>query len=90
MKGISGRRTRKTTSALPWGIRRMRPYPAYEPGYAAVSLDPATQLGVFRDAGGRIVEMGKHGTGKGTETHPASTNLDSQNDHDHDQDSEQD
>ncbi|MFD5127239.1 putative ATP-grasp-modified RiPP [Streptomyces olindensis] len=76
---------------LPWGISRMRPYPsAYQPGYAIAELDPTSQTTVFRDAQGAIVEMGKHGTSKGTETHPQSTNQDSRNDTDHDQDSEQD
>jgi putative ATP-grasp target RiPP len=75
----------------PWGIRRMRPYPSvYQHGYAAVTLDPETQLAVYRDARGMVVEMGKHGTSKATETAPQSTNLDSRNDTDHDQDNEQD
>ncbi|WP_033196206.1 putative ATP-grasp-modified RiPP [Streptomyces xiaopingdaonensis] len=76
---------------IPWGITRMRPYPStYQPGYATVELDPATQVAVFRDERGGVVEMGKHGTAKGTETSPQSTNLDSRNDTDHDQDDEQD
>jgi putative ATP-grasp target RiPP len=75
----------------PWGLGRLRPYPTtHQDGYATVSVDPVTQLGVFRDAQGLIVELGKHGTNKGTETTPQSTNLDSRNDTDHDQDSEQD
>jgi putative ATP-grasp target RiPP len=87
--------TRENTSGepevRPWGIGRMRPYPTlYQQGYATVSLDAATQLAVYRDARGMVVEMGKHGTSKGTETAPQSTNLDSLNDTDHDQDSEQD
>ncbi|MER8031022.1 putative ATP-grasp-modified RiPP [Streptomyces bauhiniae] len=76
---------------VPWGIGRMRPYPStYHPGYATAELDPTTQTTVFRDPRGGIVEMGKHGTSKGTETRPQSTNQDSRNDTDHDQDSEQD
>lgn len=51
---------------------------------------PRTQTGVFRDGGGQVVEMGKHGTSRGTETSPQSTNMDSRNDTDHDQDSTQD
>ncbi|MGP3978531.1 putative ATP-grasp-modified RiPP [Streptomyces sp. 8N114] len=75
----------------PWGITRMRPYPStYQPGYATAELDPATQVTVFRDERGGVVEMGKHGTAKGTETSPQSTNQDSRNDTDHDQDDEQD
>ncbi|MGW7004858.1 putative ATP-grasp-modified RiPP [Streptomyces sp. NPDC054933] len=76
------------TTAAPWGIGRMRPYPAtYQQGYTTVEIDPTTQLGVFRDAQGLVIEMGKHGTSRGTETAPQSTNLDSRNDTDHDQDS---
>ncbi|MGP3922779.1 putative ATP-grasp-modified RiPP [Streptomyces sp. 8N616] len=75
----------------PWGISRMRPYPSvHQPGYATAEVDPETQLTTFRDARGGVMEMGKHGTAKGTETHPQSTNLDSRNDTDHDQDNEQD
>jgi putative ATP-grasp target RiPP len=76
---------------VPWGVSRMRPYPSvHQPGYATAVLDPVTQTTVFLDAHGTVVEMGRHGTGKGTETQPQSTNLDSRNDTDHDQDSEQD
>ncbi|SEB93576.1 putative ATP-grasp target RiPP [Streptomyces sp. 2224.1] len=76
---------------IPWGISRMRPYPTvYQPAYATAELDAATQITVFRDTRGGVVEMGKHGTSKGTETSPQSTNQDSRNDTDHDQDSEQD
>ncbi|MET7718304.1 putative ATP-grasp-modified RiPP [Streptomyces sp. NPDC005407] len=76
---------------IPWGIGRMRPYPSvHQPGYTTAEIDPTTQTGVFRDARGGVVEMGKHGTSKGTETSPQSTNQDSRNDTDHDQDSEQD
>ncbi|MEU5424349.1 putative ATP-grasp-modified RiPP [Streptomyces olivoreticuli] len=79
------------TALRPWGISRMRPYPATcRQPYATVTIDPDTQTGVFRDRAGHVVEMGKHGTSKGTETQPQSTNLDSRNDTDHDQDSEQD
>lgn len=75
----------------PWGISRMRPYPAvHQRAYATAGVDPDTQLTVYRDVRGHVVEMGKHGTSKGTETQPESTNLDSRNDTDHDQDSEQD
>ncbi|MEU9337862.1 putative ATP-grasp-modified RiPP [Streptomyces sp. NPDC048290] len=76
---------------IPWGISRMRPYPRiHQPGYTTAELDHVTQTTVFRDSRGDVVEMGKHGTSKGTETQPQSTNLDSRNDTDHDQDSEQD
>ena len=75
----------------PWGVGRMRPYPTvHQRGFASAVIDPATQLTVYRDPRGGILGMGKHGTSKGTETQPESTNLDSRNDTDHDQDSEQD
>ena len=79
------------TARRPWGVSRMRPYPrTYQQSFTTVELDPATQTGKFRDADGRVVEMGNHGTSKGTETNPQSTNQDSRNDTDHDQDSVQD
>ncbi|WP_436786237.1 putative ATP-grasp-modified RiPP [Yinghuangia sp. YIM S10712] len=79
------------TQLRPWGVGRMRPYPSTcaQP-FATVAIDPVTQLGVFRDRRGQVVEMGKHGTSRGTETQPQSTNLDSRNDTDHDHDSTQD
>lgn len=83
--------TTPTAQRRPWGISRMRPYPSvHQLGYVTAEVDPATQLTVFRDARGGVVEMGKHGTSKGTETNPQSTNQDSRNDTDHDQDSEHD
>lgn len=78
------------TQRRPWGVGRFAPYPTTlcRP-YAAVSIDPATQTGVFRDLDGLVVEMGRHGTSCGTET-STSTNSDSAPDQGHDQDSEQD
>ncbi len=79
------------TALRPWGVGRMRPYPPIRPaGHARVGVDPATQLTVYWDSRGQVVEMGRHGTARGTETAAESTNLDSRNDTDHDQDSEQD
>ncbi|MFE9117255.1 putative ATP-grasp-modified RiPP [Streptomyces sp. NPDC007172] len=82
--------TATQTTARPWGIGRLAPYPTttYRP-HATVTIDPATQLGVFRDHSGLVVEMGKHGTSSGTET-STTTNSDSKNDQGHDQDSNQD
>ncbi|WP_411113218.1 putative ATP-grasp-modified RiPP [Streptomyces sp. 029-5] len=78
------------TTARPWGAGRLAPYPtAVRRPHATVIIDPATQVGVFRDRSGRVVEMGKHGTSSGTET-STTTNSDSQNDQGHDQDSQQD
>ncbi|TVL90050.1 putative ATP-grasp-modified RiPP [Streptomyces sp. SAJ15] len=78
------------TATRPWGASRLAPYPTTvcRP-HATVEVDPDTQLGVFRDRGGQVIEMGKHGTSAGTET-PTTTNLDSQPDQGHDQDSQQD
>jgi putative ATP-grasp target RiPP len=75
----------------PWALGRMRPYPPVKPEpWASVELDPATQLAVYRDQHGQLIEMGRHGTSRGTETRPQSTNVDSRNDTDNDQDNERD
>ncbi|TVT61666.1 putative ATP-grasp-modified RiPP [Amycolatopsis rhizosphaerae] len=42
----------------PWGVTRMGPYPlTVKVPFTAVGIDPATQLGVFRDESGRMVNM---------------------------------
>ncbi|MDA0565854.1 putative ATP-grasp-modified RiPP [Streptomonospora sp. S1-112] len=38
--------------------------PVGPPGYAVVSLDPATQIARYTDAAGRPVELAKHGTSR--------------------------
>ncbi|MFI9241491.1 putative ATP-grasp-modified RiPP [Streptomyces sp. NPDC053086] len=74
----------------PWGVGRLAPYPTtIRRPHATVAIDATTQLGVFRDRAGQVVEMGKHGTSSGTET-STTTNSDSKNDQGHDQDSSQD
>lgn len=78
------------TMARPWGVGRLAPYPTVTRlPHASVVIDPDTQLGIYLDHAGRVIEMGKHGTGKGTET-KTNTNSDSAPDQGHDQDSEQD
>ncbi|NJQ14122.1 putative ATP-grasp-modified RiPP [Streptomyces bohaiensis] len=78
------------TATRPWGAGRLAPYPTVtRRGHASVTIDPGTQLGVFTDQNGTVIDMGKHGTGKGTET-STTTNSDSAPDQGHDQDSEQD
>ncbi|WP_424211180.1 putative ATP-grasp-modified RiPP [Streptomyces sp. BI20] len=53
----------------PWGTSRMEPYPhTVRMPHVTVTIDPVTQLGVFRDANGQVVEMGKHGTASSTGT----------------------
>lgn len=54
------------STPVPWGLRRMVPYPAFAPGYARTELDPATQTARYFDADGQVLEMGKHGTSTGT------------------------
>ncbi|MCX5378093.1 putative ATP-grasp-modified RiPP [Streptomyces sp. NBC_00091] len=74
----------------PWGVSRLAPYPTTTRlPFTTVTIDPATQTGVFRDGHGHVVEMGKHGTSSGTET-STTTNSDSAPDSGHDQDSNQD
>ncbi|GGN91836.1 hypothetical protein GCM10011579_089080 [Streptomyces albiflavescens] len=53
-------------SLVPWGVRRMAPYPAFDPGYARTELDPATQTARYFDAVGQPVMMPGHGTSTGT------------------------
>ena len=81
----------QTVTERPWGLGRMAEYPSVtvQP-YAIVELDPATQLGLFKDAAGDVLEMGQHGTSKGTKQMVDSTNLDGKGDQDQSQDSEQD
>ncbi|MGW5973896.1 putative ATP-grasp-modified RiPP [Streptomyces sp. NPDC055185] len=53
-------------TAAPWGVSRMAPYPTMAPDYARAELDPTTQIAVFFNEAGQVVEMGKHGTSTGT------------------------
>ncbi|MFD4395754.1 putative ATP-grasp-modified RiPP [Kitasatospora sp. NPDC058478] len=77
-------------TSRPWGAGRLAPYPAsVRLPFSTVTIDPVTQLGVFHDSAGLVVEMGRHGTSAGTETN-TTTNQDSKNDQGHDQDSTQD
>lgn len=75
----------------PWGSSRLAPYTTtVQLPYASVTIDPATQLGVFRDRHGHVVEMGKHGTSSATGT-TTTTSPDGQAaDQGSDQDSQQD
>ncbi|MCB5909837.1 putative ATP-grasp-modified RiPP [Streptomyces pinistramenti] len=86
----SPHRNPQAAGLRPWGAGRLTPYPvtARRP-HATVTVDPVTQLGVFRDRAGQVVEMGRHGTSSGTET-STTTNSDSAPDQGHDQDSRQD
>lgn len=80
----------RSSPSGPWGARRLAPYPtAAKSPFTTVTIDPRTQMGVFHDALGQVVNMGKHGTSSATAT-STSTNLDSQPDQGHDQDSQQD
>lgn len=80
----------RTAAPRPWGPRRLGRYPAtVKLPFTTVTVDPDTQVAVFRDADGHVVEMGKHGTSSATST-TTTTNLDSKNDQGSDQDSQQD
>ncbi|MCX5194437.1 putative ATP-grasp-modified RiPP [Streptomyces sp. NBC_00249] len=53
----------------PWGSSRLAPYATIvQVPHASVTVDPVTQLGVFRDRNGQVVEMGQHGTSSATGT----------------------
>ncbi|NEA41460.1 putative ATP-grasp-modified RiPP [Streptomyces sp. SID11385] len=76
----------------PWGTTRLRPFPSVTVVPAvSTEIDPDTQLGIRRDRFGRVVEMGKHGTGTAVET-STITSPDGQNGNDqgHDQNTDQD
>ncbi|MET9882585.1 putative ATP-grasp-modified RiPP [Streptomyces sp. NPDC006430] len=81
------------TPIVPWGSSRLAPYAAtMQLPHASVTIDPNTQLGIFRDRHGRVVEMGKHGTSSATGT-TTSTSPDGgqgTGDQGSDQDSQQD
>ncbi|WP_185836679.1 putative ATP-grasp-modified RiPP [Streptomyces sp. WAC 06783] len=53
----------------PWALRLVTDrLPAGPTPYTSVHLDEETQIAVYTDADGRVVEMGKHGTNKTTGT----------------------
>ncbi|WP_405437070.1 putative ATP-grasp-modified RiPP [Streptomyces avidinii] len=84
-----------TSSAptIPWGSSRLAPYgTTVSLPHASVSVDPATQLGVFRDRVGQLVEMGQHGTScaTGTTTSTSPDGGPGTSDQGSDQDSQQD
>ncbi|MDG9717041.1 putative ATP-grasp-modified RiPP [Streptomyces sp. DH24] len=54
------------TTPIPWGVRRMAPYPTMAPAHARVELDPATQTAVFFNDADEVMEMPGHGTSTGT------------------------
>lgn len=82
----------------PWGATRLGPYPTtVQMPFTAVGIDPATQLGVFRDASGQIVKMDtertqqftSNPTSTYTSTHNStSTNMVNSSDTDHHNDSD--
>lgn len=82
--------TKQPATGRPWGADRLAPFPTtiVRP-HTSVTIDPDTQLGIFLDGTGKVVEMGKHGTSSGTET-STTTNVDGKGDSGHDQDSQQD
>ncbi|MFD5563064.1 MULTISPECIES: putative ATP-grasp-modified RiPP [Kitasatospora] len=53
-------------SPVPWGTRRMTPYPNAAPAYARVELDPTTQSGRYFDTSGAVMAVPGHGTSTGT------------------------
>ncbi|MCX5375915.1 putative ATP-grasp-modified RiPP [Streptomyces sp. NBC_00091] len=81
------------TPITPWGTSRLAPYTnTVQLPHASVTIDPDTQLGIFRDRHGEVVEMGQHGTAKATAS-SETTSPDGQpgaTDQRPDQDDEQD
>lgn len=64
----------------PWAMRLVTDRrPVGPPSYATVTLDAVTQIAVYADAVGQVVEMGKHGTSKTTGTASVSGGGDGQN-----------
>ncbi|MFJ7127424.1 putative ATP-grasp-modified RiPP [Streptomyces sp. NPDC098101] len=53
-------------TAVPWGVRRMVPYPTTAPTWTRAEIDPDTQTARYFDGKGRVMEMPKHGTSTGT------------------------
>jgi putative ATP-grasp target RiPP len=51
---------------VPWGLRRMAPYPATAPSYGRAELDPHTQTTRYFSSDGQVMEMPGHGTSTGT------------------------
>nr|BAP34759.1 hypothetical protein [Streptomyces sp. ML694-90F3] len=86
------------STSVPWGLSRMEPYPSARPEtvdtVTLVGLDPLTQTGIYHDAAGNTVEMGKHSTHKAVETQSRTNPGDGAGpgvkDQDHDQRSEAD
>ncbi|WP_436788707.1 putative ATP-grasp-modified RiPP [Yinghuangia sp. YIM S10712] len=57
---------------VPWGVRRMAPYPVSTEGYARVEIDHESQVATYFDGRGHVMEMPRHGTSSGTNP-PTST-----------------
>jgi putative ATP-grasp target RiPP len=50
---------------IPWGLTRVTDrLPATDPVYTPQALDPRTQVAVYLDDNGQVIEMGAHGTNK--------------------------
>ncbi|GAB2814064.1 putative ATP-grasp-modified RiPP [Streptomyces daliensis] len=75
----------------PWGATRMGPYPTtVKMPFTAVDIDPATQMGVFRDASGRVVRMDEGRTHSSTHTSQSTNYGDGHSDDSTDSDSHND
>lgn len=81
-----------SSSARPWALRRMAPYPhTVDAGFAAVQIDPVTQIGAGPD--GKPVLAKHKRSNTGTENKTKTSRGDGQNqgeDEDHSRDSDQD
>ncbi|QDY77494.1 putative ATP-grasp-modified RiPP [Streptomyces qinzhouensis] len=93
---MATKKQRVNNADLPWGLTRMRPFPAVAVvSVRAVGLDPLTQTAIYEDAAGHRLEMGKHSaTHRCVETKTQTSRGDgsgpSNVDQGHDQRTEQD
>ncbi|GAA1590541.1 hypothetical protein GCM10009804_53380 [Kribbella hippodromi] len=71
-----------SSTARPWGLTRATPIKEVpgETAPASMTIDPATQLTVYRDAAGRVAQAGppKHGTSRQTVTSQPTGGRDGQ------------
>lgn len=78
---------------LPWGLRRMSPYPAYEEfPYTPVGIDARTQVAQYRHDSGEVMTAIRLSTFTGTAPSTGTTGMGTRNgdaaDNDHGNDTD--